>query len=134
MKEAFEIFCNKTVAGSSSAELLATFCDNILKKGGSEKLSDEAIEDTLEKVLLSNCYFFFKSPDISLNFIMLLQVVKLLAYISDKDLFAEFYRFISHSNLSLSVDPLFASTLCFSCNVLFLLAFCGDALQQYSIG
>ncbi|KAJ6703705.1 CULLIN [Salix viminalis] len=68
MKEAFEIFCNKTVAGSSSAELLATFCDTILRKGGSEKLSDEAIEETLEKV------------------------VKLLAYISDKDLFAEFYR------------------------------------------
>jgi len=62
LKEAFEIFCNKTVAGSSSAELLATFCDNILKKGGSEKLSDEAIEDTLEKVLLSNCFFFLKSP------------------------------------------------------------------------
>ncbi|KAL9260269.1 Cullin-1-like protein [Drosera capensis] len=68
LKEAFEIFCNKGVAGSSSAELLATFCDNILKKGGSEKLSDEAIEEALEKV------------------------VKLLAYISDKDLFAEFYR------------------------------------------
>lgn len=68
LKEAFEVFCNKAVAGSSSAELLATFCDNILKKGGSEKLSDEAIEETLEKV------------------------VKLLAYISDKDLFAEFYR------------------------------------------
>ncbi|XP_030508757.2 cullin-1 [Cannabis sativa] len=68
LKEAFEVFCNKTVAGTSSAELLAAFCDNILKKGGSEKLSDEAIEDTLEKV------------------------VKLLAYISDKDLFAEFYR------------------------------------------
>ncbi|KAL8121587.1 hypothetical protein AgCh_018360 [Apium graveolens] len=68
LKEAFEIFCNKGVAGSSNAELLATFCDNILKKGGSEKLSDEAIEETLEKV------------------------VKLLAYISDKDLFAEFYR------------------------------------------
>ncbi|KAJ4831195.1 Cullin-1 [Turnera subulata] len=68
LKEAFEIFCNKTVAGGSSAELLATFCDNTLKKGGSEKLTDEAIEDTLEKV------------------------VRLLAYISDKDLFAEFYR------------------------------------------
>ncbi|PNY15420.1 cullin-1-like protein, partial [Trifolium pratense] len=67
LKEAFEVFCNKGVAGNSSAELLATFCDNILKKGGSEKLSDEAIEETLEKV------------------------VKLLAYISDKDLFAEFY-------------------------------------------
>ncbi|KAI7998252.1 Cullin-1 [Camellia lanceoleosa] len=68
LREAFEVFCNKGVGGSSSAELLATFCDNILKKGGSEKLSDEAIEETLEKV------------------------VKLLAYISDKDLFAEFYR------------------------------------------
>ncbi|KAM7501267.1 hypothetical protein LguiB_000171 [Lonicera macranthoides] len=68
MKEAFEVFCNKVVAGCSSAELLASFCDNILKKGGSEKLSDEAIEETLDKV------------------------VKLLAYISDKDLFAEFYR------------------------------------------
>ncbi|GLU07425.1 hypothetical protein SLE2022_243850 [Rubroshorea leprosula] len=68
LKEAFEVFCNKTVAGGSSAELLATFCDNILKKGGSENLGDEAIEETLEKV------------------------VKLLVYISDKDLFAEFYR------------------------------------------
>jgi cullin 1 len=47
---------------------LASFCDNILKKGGNEKLSDEAIEETLDKV------------------------VKLLVYISDKDLFAEFYR------------------------------------------
>ncbi|XP_071719035.1 cullin-1-like [Rutidosis leptorrhynchoides] len=68
LKEAFEVFCNKLVAGSTSAELLASYCDNILKKGGSEKLSDEAIEETLDKV------------------------VKLLAYISDKDLFAEFYR------------------------------------------
>ncbi|KAL6559615.1 Cullin-1 [Orobanche gracilis] len=49
LKEAFEIFCNKGVAGSSSAELIATFCDNILKKGGSEKLSDEAIEETSMK-------------------------------------------------------------------------------------
>ena len=53
LKEAFEVFCNKGVAGSTSAELLATFCDNLLKKGGSEKLSDEAIEDTLEKVLVA---------------------------------------------------------------------------------
>lgn len=62
LKEAFEVFCNKIVAGCSSAELLASYCDNILKKGGSEKLSDDAIEETLDKV------------------------VKLLAYISDKDL------------------------------------------------
>ncbi|KAE8674066.1 Cullin-1 [Hibiscus syriacus] len=68
LKVAFEVICNKSSAGSSSAELLATFCDNILKKGGSEKLSDEAIEDTFEKV------------------------VNLLAYINDKDLFVEFYQ------------------------------------------
>lgn len=68
LKEAFEQFCNKQVGGSSSAELMASFCDNLLKKGGTEKLSDEAIEETLEKV------------------------VRLLAYISDKDLFAEFFR------------------------------------------
>ena len=43
-------FCNRAVAGSTSAELLASFCDNLLKKGGSEKLTDEAIEDVLEKV------------------------------------------------------------------------------------
>ncbi|KAI8566079.1 hypothetical protein RHMOL_Rhmol02G0011700 [Rhododendron molle] len=78
LKEAFEVFCNKGVGGSSSAELLATFCDNILKKGGSEKLSDEAIEETLEKV------------------------VKLLAYISDKDLFAEFYSSVVVTDLTLA--------------------------------
>ncbi|MFS8016303.1 putative cullin [Helianthus anomalus] len=49
LKEAFEVFCNNGVAGSSSAELLATYFDNILKKTGSEKLSGEAVEDTLEK-------------------------------------------------------------------------------------
>ncbi|KAL3351513.1 hypothetical protein AABB24_019887 [Solanum stoloniferum] len=68
LKEAFEVFCNKFFAGCSSAELLVSYCDNILKKGGSEKLSDDAIEETLDKV------------------------VKCLAFFSDKDLFAEFYR------------------------------------------
>ncbi|KAK4264627.1 hypothetical protein QN277_025780 [Acacia crassicarpa] len=69
LKGAFEVLCNKSVACIPSSELVATFCDNILKKGGdSEKLSDEAINKTLEKV------------------------VYLLVYIHDKDLFAEFYR------------------------------------------
>jgi cullin 1 len=68
LKEAFEAFCNKPVAGSQMAELMANYCNALLKKGGAEKLSDEAIEGTLEKV------------------------IKLLAYISDKDLFAEYYR------------------------------------------
>ncbi|KAI9114468.1 hypothetical protein K1719_014696 [Acacia pycnantha] len=58
-----------SVTKISSSELVSTFCDNILKKGGgSEKLSDVAIDETLEKV------------------------VYLLVYHRDKDLFAEFYR------------------------------------------
>uniref|UniRef100_A0A0D9Y8K8 Cullin family profile domain-containing protein n=1 Tax=Oryza glumipatula TaxID=40148 RepID=A0A0D9Y8K8_9ORYZ len=68
LKEAFEVFCNKDVVGCSSAELFAAYCDSILKRGGSEKLSDEAIDESLEKV------------------------VKLLTYLSDKDLFVEFHR------------------------------------------
>ncbi|TYH06219.1 hypothetical protein ES288_A08G139300v1 [Gossypium darwinii] len=73
LKEAFEVFCNKNVYGSPSAEILASFADHILRKGGSEKLSDEVIEETLEKMALST-------------------VVKLLQYVIDKDVFAEFYR------------------------------------------
>ncbi|KAH0913681.1 hypothetical protein HID58_037002 [Brassica napus] len=69
LKEAFEIFCNKKVAGSSSAEMLATFCDNVFKKAANDKSNDDStIESTIDNV------------------------VKLLDYISDKDLFAEFYR------------------------------------------
>lgn len=68
LKDAFEMFLNKGVAGSSSAELLATFCNNLLSKGGGERLSDDAVEEQLDKV------------------------VRLLAYVSDKDLFGEFAR------------------------------------------
>ncbi|URD74560.1 cullin 1 [Musa troglodytarum] len=67
-KEAFDVLCNKDVASTSSAEMLASFCDDVLKIAGSEKLSDEEIDRTLEKA------------------------VKLLSYINDKDLFAEFSR------------------------------------------
>lgn len=67
MREAFEVFCNIPVSGSPSAELLAGFCDSILKKGGCQ-YSDEAIDETFEKV------------------------VKVLAYFNDKDVFLEFCR------------------------------------------
>ncbi|KAL0714315.1 hypothetical protein Bca4012_021294 [Brassica carinata] len=51
LKEAFEIFCNKKVAGSSSAELLATFCDNLFSKAGNDKSNDEStIESTIDNV------------------------------------------------------------------------------------
>jgi len=56
LKEAFEVVCNKDVAGCTSAELFASYCDSILRKGGIEKLSDEAIEENLDKAcLLQNC-------------------------------------------------------------------------------
>jgi len=67
MKEAFEVFVNKDIGKNSTAELLSNFCDNLLKKSG-ERLSDEALEEKLEKV------------------------VRLFSYLSDKDIFAEFYR------------------------------------------
>jgi cullin 1 len=68
-KEAFAEFCNKKVAGSTSEEFLATLCDTVLKKGGSrEKLRYDEIEGILGNVT---------------NF---------LEYVSDRDLFAKFYR------------------------------------------
>ncbi|KAK6115025.1 hypothetical protein DH2020_007294 [Rehmannia glutinosa] len=50
LKEVFEEFCNKFVGGTSCAELLASYCDNIVKNGGNEKLSDKAIEEVSDKV------------------------------------------------------------------------------------
>ncbi|KAA0064168.1 cullin-1-like [Cucumis melo var. makuwa] len=38
------------LVGHEMRKLLATFCDNIIKKGQSEKLSDKAIKETLERV------------------------------------------------------------------------------------
>lgn len=67
MKEAFEDFLNKDAGEMSTAELISNFCDFILKKSG-EKMSEEGIEETLEKV------------------------VQLFNYLRDKDLFVEFYR------------------------------------------
>ena len=32
LKEAFESFCNKTVSGTTMAELMANFCNNLLKR------------------------------------------------------------------------------------------------------
>lgn len=66
LKESFQVFCNTKVGDSSSAELLASFCDYILMKGGIENSSGVACK--------------------------LDQAMELLEYISDKDHFAEFYR------------------------------------------
>ena len=50
LKVGFEVVCNKNVSGSPSAELLASFCNNILTKGVSN-LTDEAYEETVDKVV-----------------------------------------------------------------------------------
>lgn len=69
IEETFVVFCNKDVGGCSGPEFLASYCEDILKGGGShEKLGDEEVGDTLEKV------------------------GKLLAYMKDKDVFVEYHR------------------------------------------
>jgi len=64
LKDAFTDIMNKD---SQHAEILAFFCDNLLKSGG-EKISEDEIEALLEKVVL------------------------LFSYLTDKDVFAEIYR------------------------------------------
>jgi cullin 1 len=96
-KAAFERFCNKSVGDVTTAELLSSFCNGILKKGGREKLTDEAIEEQLEKI------------------------VKILAYVSDKDLFAEnakqklANRLLSDSSASEDLERSLLSKLKHSC-------------------
>lgn len=63
LKDAFECFCNKQVGSSQTPELMANFCDTLLRKGGGERLSDEDMEATLDKVC------------------------RLLVYINDRDMF-----------------------------------------------
>jgi len=67
LKEACEVFINHDVGKKTNAELLSSFCDRILKSGGSKK-SDTEIENYLERT------------------------VQLFSYLSEKDLFAEVYR------------------------------------------
>lgn len=68
LRDAFEVICDKKVGESTCAEFLATFCDNVLKKSGFVKKSDDQIEGIFGKA------------------------ANLLQYVSDRDLFCEFYR------------------------------------------
>jgi cullin 1 len=51
LKEAFEGFCNDRVGDAAVAELVANHCDALLKRGGVEKLSDDATDEALDKVV-----------------------------------------------------------------------------------
>jgi len=66
LKEAFVEFINRSVGKFTSADYMSTFCDRILK--GQQKLSEQQVEEFLEKV------------------------VQIFSYLTDKDLFAEIYR------------------------------------------
>ena len=60
---------NRPVKTVHPAELLSQYCDRLLRKGGRSKdMSDEVIEETMEKIVL------------------------LFAYVQDKDMFQEVYR------------------------------------------
>jgi cullin 1 len=69
LKDAFDVFVNKEVESSrfSNAEMIASYCDRVLKSGG-DKLSEDQIEEALERV------------------------VQIFFYIADKDVFADIYR------------------------------------------
>lgn len=68
LKDAFVELVNTDSGRYKTADLLATFCDRLLKSGSNEKLSDPEIEDFLDRS------------------------VQLFSYLSDKDLFGEIYR------------------------------------------
>ena len=67
LREAMEVIVNRNTDALSTAELLATYADDVLKKGGL-KLTEKQVASVLE------------------------QLVRLFAYLVDKDLFSEFYR------------------------------------------
>jgi cullin 1 len=72
LKDAFTSFVNADLESesrqtkTSTAELLSTYCDTIMK--GTDKVGEDKLEDVLERI------------------------VRLFGYISDKDMFQEFYR------------------------------------------
>ena len=52
--QAFEVFVNKEIGNCSTAELLSTFCDNIMKTGG-DKIEGE-IDTLLDKIVMLFSY------------------------------------------------------------------------------
>lgn len=68
LKDAFVELVNREAGKFNTADVISSFCDRLLKTGSSEKLSDDQVEEYLEKT------------------------VQLFSYLTDKDLFAEIYR------------------------------------------
>ncbi|KAL8275142.1 hypothetical protein Esti_000892 [Eimeria stiedai] len=102
LKEAFEIFVNAQSLQPPFAQILASFCDRILRKaGGSERMGDDEIEECLMKV------------------------VEIFNYVTDKDLFAEQYRtqlgrrLLHETSASLELERLLIAKLRLKCGAHF---------------
>jgi len=67
LKEAFETIVNQKIGRCTTAEMLADYADLVLKKGGL-RLTEIKLQETLDNI------------------------VRLFTYLSDKDMFSEFYR------------------------------------------
>jgi cullin 1 len=78
LADAFTLLVNKDIGKFKNADLMSSFCDQLLK--GGEKLSDGEVEVYLEKI------------------------VQLFSYLADKDLFAEIYRSYFRLVLLLYID------------------------------
>ena len=70
LKEAFEVFVNKDIGSTTTAELLSSFCDNIMKTGG-DKIEGE-IDSILDKIVMLFSYLSDKvrsSPFLLVSFL-----------------------------------------------------------------
>jgi hypothetical protein len=75
-EQAFEVFVNKEIGNCSTAELLSTFCDNIMKTGG-DKIEGE-IDTLLDKIVM---LFSYLSDKVSL---LLMLLVRWLLFVKAK--------------------------------------------------
>ncbi|KAL8425831.1 hypothetical protein Efla_004330 [Eimeria flavescens] len=101
LKEAFETFVNAQSLQPPFAQILASFCDRILRKAGGERMGDDDIEECLMKV------------------------VEIFNYVTDKDLFAEQYRtqlgrrLLHETSASLELERLLIAKLRLKCGAHF---------------
>jgi cullin 1 len=115
LKDAFVEVVNRDAGKFKTAELLSSFCDRILKTGSTERLSDEEIENYLEKT------------------------VSLFSYLSDKDFFQDVYRnqlakrLLNQRSASDEMEKLMISKLKLKCGAQFTAKMEG-MLNDLSIG
>lgn len=82
--QAFESFINRD---SRAARYLSMYLDEMLRKGLKE-VADSEVDDKLENVRSSWTY----ARIIILKILLIFQVIIIFRYISDKDVFEEYYK------------------------------------------